>query len=39
MIYFKNRALARSFASKKESYKVVDNGGNVVGRRWGVRVI
>ena len=40
MLYFTKRSEARSFSSKKGSYKVVDNGVNSTsGNRWGVKVI
>ena len=38
MFFFKTRSAARTFASKKGHYKVVDNGISTT-RRWGVKVI
>jgi hypothetical protein len=41
MIYFKTRTLAREFASKKDSYKVVDcrDAPSVNGLGWAVKVL
>lgn len=41
MIYFKNRDLAREFARKRDSYKVVDCKDQLSanGNRWAVKVI
>ena len=41
MLYFSTRRLARSFAAKRDSYKVVDCKGAVslTGKRWGVKVL
>lgn len=40
MLYFPTRTKARTFASKADSYKAVDNGAeSATGRRWGVKVL
>ncbi len=38
MIFFKTRSAARNFATKTGK-KLIDNGPNVIGRRWAVKVI
>lgn len=37
MFFFSNRAAARSFKSKNEAYKLVDNGP-AASKRWAVKV-
>ena len=40
MLYFPTRTKARTFATKVDRFKTVDNGADsVAGRRWGVKVL